>query len=267
MKIHDIMRPGSFTISVTDTLGSAHRIMARSHVRHLPVLGDNKVVGMLSERDILAARAGIELDDEWWAIPVRKAMRTPVQTAVPNDTVADVAARMSLGKLGAMPIIERGKLVGIVTVTDILAAEARAANELWSSSRAIASDAMTPWPVTVRPETTMVEAITLMIERHVRHLPVVNPAGVFLGMLTERDVRTAVGDPVQYLERQPHIAEPHLVRDVMTGAPIAVQMDRPLIEVARSFADTRLDAIAVVDKVGALIGIVSYVDVLRVLAK
>jgi CBS domain-containing protein len=52
----------------------------------------------------------------------------------------------------------------------------------------------------------------------------------------------------------------------MTRPAITVPFDRPLVEIAKMLADDRVGALPVVDKFGALIGIVSYVDVLRVLA-
>ena len=57
MKIRDVMRPGPFTIAEAEVLGVAYAAMKRSHIRHLPVVSDGKLVGMLSERDVLAVRA------------------------------------------------------------------------------------------------------------------------------------------------------------------------------------------------------------------
>jgi CBS domain-containing protein len=57
------------------------------------------------------------------------------------------------------------------------------------------------------------------------------------------------------------------VKDVMTRPVVAVPFDRPLVEIARAFADHQIGAIPITDKFGALIGIVSYVDALRMLAR
>jgi CBS domain-containing protein len=53
----------------------------------------------------------------------------------------------------------------------------------------------------------------------------------------------------------------------MTYPVVAVPFDRPLLELARAFADHHIGALPIVDKFGALIGIVSYVDALRLLAR
>jgi CBS domain-containing protein len=264
MKLRAIMRPGPFTITPNDALGAAQRMMTRSHVRHLPVVDLGKLVGMLSERDLLAARARSGPNERWWTRPVATAMSAPAHTAGPEDSLTEAAGRLASEKIGALPVVELGKLLGMVTITDILNAEVRAAMAPHASD-ATAADAMTPWPLTVHPETHLTDAVALMIGRHVRHLPVVDSASTLVGMLSEADVRTAIGDPLTFLKR--HGASVQLrVTDVMSSPPLSVPFDRPMVEVARAFADGRLGALSVVDKFGALVGIISYVDALRVLA-
>jgi CBS domain-containing protein len=265
MKLREIMRTGPFTITDIDTLGGAHAAMRRSHVHHLPVMSDGRLVGMLSERDVLLARTRSEYE-MWWKQPVREAMRTPVQTAGPDDSLTEAAGRMATGQIDALPIVDVGKLLGIVTITDVLAGEVRSAMAPVPASFATAADVMTPWPYTIRPEATLSQAIDVMLHRHIRHLPVVDVKSSIVGMLSERDIRTAIGDPVMYVETRSQSPAQYHVRDVMSRPAVAVQFDRPLVEVARQFVDTKISALPVVDKFGALIGIVSYVDALRVLA-
>jgi acetoin utilization protein AcuB len=126
---------------------------------------------------------------------------------------------------------------------------------------------MTPYPITVGPEDPLVAAAATMVARHVRHLPVVDVKSAIVGMLSERDVRSAIGDPVEFTATRSISAAQYCVHDVMTKPAIVVSFDRPLVEVAKRFADDRLGALPVVDKFGALLGIVSYVDALRVLTR
>jgi len=123
MLLKEIMKPDPLTARDTDSLGDAHHTMVEAHVRHLPVLHDGKLVGILSERDILEYRATRDPSGEWWRAPAAAAMRAPVQTAGPDDSLTEAAGRMAAYKIGALPIAERGRLLGIVTVTDVLAAE------------------------------------------------------------------------------------------------------------------------------------------------
>ena len=266
MKIRDVMRPGAFTICDTDCLGNAYSVMNRSRIRHLPVTSAGKLVGILSERDILATRAHID-DADWWRIPVSRAMKMPVQTAGPDDSLTEVAGRMALAKIGAMPVVERGKLLGLATVTDVLDGEVRSAMSPSPVTSVTVADVMTPYPLSVAPEDPLLAAATMMIERHVRHLPVVDSTSSLVGMLSERDVRTAIGDPVAFVETRCRSRAQYCVREVMTQPAIAVTFDRPLVEAAARFADDKLGALPVVDGFGALIGILSYVDALRVLTR
>ena len=268
MKIRDIMRPEPFTISETDTLGCAQHAMRRSNIRHLPVLENGKLVGMLSERDVLGARARAGDDeDDWWAITVHDAMTTPAQTAGPDDSITEVAGRMAAAKLGAIPVVERGKLLGLCTVTDVLDAEVRLAMGPAAITVATAADVMTPLPLHVGPELPLVDAVRLMLERHVRHLPVVDHAGAIVGMLSDTEVRTVVGDPLAYLRPLGQSDLKLRVEDAMSRSVVAVPADRALLVLARQFADARITAVPIIDATGALVGIVSYVDVLRGLAR
>jgi acetoin utilization protein AcuB len=265
MKIGDVMRRFPHTIQETDTLGAAQRAMARHHVRHLPVIGGGKLVGLLSERDVLAQRARSGADEDWWRLEIRAVMTTPPMTANPDDSLSEAASRMAATKIGALPVVERGKLVGIATVSDVLDGEVRAAMAPPAAS-AIAADAMTPWPETVAFDAPIHDAIRVMADRQVRHVPVIDAASTIVGMLSERDIRTAVGDPLRYIELRNRSESRLRVCDVMTEPAVSVTFDRPLVELARMFADQRLSAVPVVDAFGALIGIVSYVDLLRILA-
>ena len=164
-----------------------------------------------------------------------------------------------------MPVVDVGKLLGIATVTDVLDAEVREAMQPAPIRVATAADAMTPWPYIVAPETPLGDAVQMMFEYQIRHLPVVDDKGAVAGMLSERDVRSAVGDPVDFLNVRG--GRKLLVRDVMTYPVVVVPFDRPLLELAGAFADSKIGALPIVDRSGALIGIVSYVDALRLLAR
>jgi acetoin utilization protein AcuB len=224
-------------------------------------MAGDKLVGMLSERDLFAARA--RADGDWWQLPVSRAMQKPVHTAAPSDSLTEVAGRMAAEKLGAMPVVECGRLLGIATVGDVLDAEVRGAMAPAPRMEATAADVMTPYPLTVRPETPLLKAAATMVKRHVRHLPVLDTASAIIGMLSERDVRVAIGDPARHAEMRSTVH----VRDAMTKPAIVVAFDTPVAELAKRFSDGKLGAVPVVDRFGALIGIVSYVDALRLFAR
>jgi len=118
-----------FTAVETDRLASVAQSMAWGRFRHVPVVKGDEVVGVLSERDILARRARNEPD--WKDELVASVMSRPPLVAVPDQEVAQAAARMAAHKIGCMPVVNRGRLVGMLTTTDLMGA---AVSELFQSS-------------------------------------------------------------------------------------------------------------------------------------
>jgi acetoin utilization protein AcuB len=104
-------------------LDAAWRIMCRERIRHLPVVHAGALVGMLSDRDVLLrgvrGRAGaIEVPG---AILVGDAMTPlPVTTCAPSTDVSDLAQMMADRKIDAIPVVKEGRLVGLVTSTDLI---------------------------------------------------------------------------------------------------------------------------------------------------
>jgi acetoin utilization protein AcuB len=123
MKMREIMKSTPWTVTEITSLGHAHQLMTMNHIRHLPVIRDGKLIGILSERDVLEYRAKAAFREDWWRAPVSVAMVAQPQTAGPDDSLTEVAGRLAAAKIGAMPIVERGALLGLVTVTDVLEAE------------------------------------------------------------------------------------------------------------------------------------------------
>jgi CBS domain-containing protein len=106
-------------------------------------------------------------------------------TTEPDDTLLDAAGRMNCYQIGALPVYEQHRLIGIVTERDMVAALAEGADP----TRTRVADYMTELPVTVSPDDDVKVAAHRMAELGVRHLPVVD--GQYLvGMLSIRDLLT-----------------------------------------------------------------------------
>ena len=124
---------------------------------------------------------------------------------------------------------------------------------------------MTPDPETVLEEASLFEAAALMAELGVRHLPVVDELGKLIGMLSDRDIRSAIGDPVEAL-RGRHEDSESRASDVMSPDPLRASLDTPVSEIAEMLVDERIGAVPVVDEGDRPVGIISYVDLIRFLA-
>jgi acetoin utilization protein AcuB len=125
-------------------------------------------------------------------------------------------------------------------------------------------------PVALGPDASALEALDLMVDRGIRHLPVVDAEGRVVGVVSLDDLRAAL--PVSVSLRAPLSApERELARDwrvgeVMTHAPETVTSETPLAEAADCMADRRIGCLPVVDDDGRLAGILSETDALRALA-
>jgi acetoin utilization protein AcuB len=122
---------------------------------------------------------------------------------------------------------------------------------------------MTTYPVTVTPEATVAEALDLMRDMDVRHLPVVE-RGALVGMLSDRDLAhvnlgTLLTDP-DALKRELAAS----VAEVMSSDVIWVEVETDLGDVIELLLEHKIGALPVVQPdTHAVVGIVSYVDVLR----
>ena len=137
-------------------------------------------------------------------------------------------------------------------------------------------DLMTPHPTTVDREALLQTAMEVMIEHGIRHLPVVDAGGGrLLGMLTDRDVRSAAIAPAiaEYLSaEQRRRLRPVTealgtlrVGDVMTWDVVTIAPDAPIAQAAAVMFEARFGSLPVVDG-GKLVGIVTERDVLKALA-
>jgi CBS domain-containing protein len=120
MKVRDVMTTENLLmIDEDDSLAAAAHKMTWARCRHLPVVRGHEVVGVLSERDILAwLGEGKRLDGP--SDLVRAAMVAPARAASPDDDLGEVAARMLFYRIGCLPVVVGGKLVGMVTRGDLL---------------------------------------------------------------------------------------------------------------------------------------------------
>ena len=260
MKIRDVMRPARWVVEEDTLLRTAEHLMARHRARFLPVVDAGKLVGLLSERDVLAFRAKDGNFADWWRAPVAAAMESVPETAEPDDDIDP--DRIAGEELEVLPVVENEYLVGMVTAADVLDAEAHATATPAQPAETTAADAMTEDPWTCRPTDSLVDAAKLMVDYEVRHLPVIEN-GELIGILSDRDIRTLAGDPARFAEDGDSEL---VVRDAMTPNPIAVATTQPLREIAAELIEDNVGALPVVDEGGKLVGIISYVDALRALA-
>lgn len=130
-------------------------------------------------------------------------------------------------------------------------------------AHATARTLMTADPETISAQSHLLEAVSRMAELDLRHLPVVDSSGKLVGMISDRDVRTAIGSPAEALRsRGFEDSEGLTVASVMAEDPLCVELDTPVREIATLIATEKIGAVPVVDENENVVGIVSYVDLL-----
>ncbi|MCP4459553.1 MAG: CBS domain-containing protein [Cytophagales bacterium] len=126
-KVSNIMTTEVKTVNLTNTLKEANELFAEKHIRHLPVVSGEKLVGILSLTDILRISFGNTFEGQENAddaifnmLTINQVMKHSPVTASPEDTLKSVAQILADHEFHALPVVENDILVGIVTTTDII---------------------------------------------------------------------------------------------------------------------------------------------------
>ncbi len=266
MKVRDILGTQQIlTVKPDDDVGTAEQMMAWASVRHLPVVRDGRLVGVITERDVLRYEAAVGGGAK--ADRVDQVMTSPALTAHPDDDLVEAEERMLSEKLGCLPVVEQGKLVGLITTIDLLDTHVRERSEIPAHPAWTAGAVMVRNPVEARPDDSLLGAILKMADRNVRHLPVLDEQRHVVGMLSDRDVRARIGNPGRIVgtDAVESALLPLRVRDAMSTKVAVVEEDTPLSRIVDRLLDERVGALPVVDAQGCLAGIISYLDVMKVL--
>ncbi len=124
----DVMAEDPRWVDEVASIGEAARILDEAGVRHLPVLRDGVVVGIVSDRDLRSALPIRALKEDpmalmaWLDTPVFDVMSQPVTTVEPDRDLRDVVDRILDQHIGAVVVVdpESDKLVGLISYVDIL---------------------------------------------------------------------------------------------------------------------------------------------------
>lgn len=267
--VRDLIRRSTpLTVQDDDSVSLAQQTMLWGDVRHLPVLRDGALVGVVSERDLLAHQ--VRRGRQGRSDMVHTMMSKPPVTVGPTEDVARAAALMLERRLGCLPVVEGQRLLGIVTRSDLVrAGVGEPGEEPPAHHGPLVKDIMQRTLVTGAADDYLLDAVGRMESQGVRHLPVVDGEGRLVGMLSDRDVRAALGYALRPLQQQDAMVRISSTRvgDVMSRKPFTIEEDTPMSEAASFIADHHIGALPVVALPGQkLVGIVSYVDILHAYA-
>ena len=128
LSVAEIMTREPYSLGPDDTLADARKLMAEHHIRHVPVVsGDGTLVGLVSQRDVLAAEDSAVLsqpgdpDSKEGYVALSAIMTSPVQTVDEQASLRGTAIHLQKNKMGCLPVMREGRLVGIITDSDFVA--------------------------------------------------------------------------------------------------------------------------------------------------
>ncbi len=117
LTVRDIMVTDPVTVGPEETARQAYKLMRDRRFRHLPVLADGRLVGVLSDRDLRP----VLLSPGLARARVSELMSEQLTTITPDTPVEEAASLLVVKRIGCLPVVAEDRLVGIVTETDLLA--------------------------------------------------------------------------------------------------------------------------------------------------
>lgn len=125
--VREIMMSSPVCLKPEDTLNLANDIISLGRIRHIPIVDDGRLVGILSERDLIGAAAthifGLKHKNKsalLKSFAIKDVMKKRVITVGPDTEIKEAASIMQKKKLGCVPVVTDGAVIGLVTTTDIL---------------------------------------------------------------------------------------------------------------------------------------------------
>ncbi len=127
MQVNELMATDVVTTGRNDDLRLVDDIMAECRVRHIPVVENGALVGLVTQRDVFKARMASTMGYGekgqrafLRAVPVKEIMTHPVITIAPTASVTEAADLIIDKGIGCLPVVQDGQLIGIVTKTNLL---------------------------------------------------------------------------------------------------------------------------------------------------
>jgi len=127
IRVADWMSQRVLAVETFDSIGIARRLMAKHRVNQLPVLENDKLVGIVTDRDIrdgypssTMINRGKEIDRFADSVTVEEVMSHDVMVVRPDTSLAAAVGLLRRHRIGSLPVMKRGKLVGIITRSNIL---------------------------------------------------------------------------------------------------------------------------------------------------
>jgi len=270
MQARDLMTHPIITAVPEMSLTVAQQLMHAHRIRHLPVVAGERLVGIVTDRDLRQASPSHttalspgELTYYMGTTPIATCMTGDVVTIHPDEALVEGGRRLLAGRFDWLPVVADGQLVGMLTAIDCLHGGLRAAEP--AATRRPVSASMQRSPSTGRPDELVWRVYQRMREAHLRHLPIVTEHGQLQGILTDRDIRQAGPSTVPAMAAHESLllllTMP--VRDIMTHHVYTVRADTVLAEAVQLVLEHKVGCLPVVRHDHTLEGMLTVPELLR----
>jgi CBS domain-containing protein len=125
--IKNLMTTNVITLKLSDTLYTAEKRLKSNHIRHIPVIDDEKLIGLISLSDLKRIsfidaynKEGTVDTAIYNMLSIEDLMIKDPITVTPDTTILEVSKLLASKEFHSLPVVEKGKLVGIITTTDLL---------------------------------------------------------------------------------------------------------------------------------------------------
>ncbi|MFQ5919724.1 MAG: CBS domain-containing protein [Thermoplasmata archaeon] len=255
-RVRDVMSTDPRTAAPEETLSDALAVMRRHDIHEMPVTRREKFLGVISLATVLQRR-NLPLTTRVDSVLIRP------PRVEPSDLLTHIAEHLIASGYRGIPVVENGRLVGLISRSDVVGVLAETEEFAELEVRAI----MTPDPQTVEEGESLARARDLMRSLDERSIPVVDAEGHLTGVVGVKDMVHALtkGKPRRATQGERSGQKTAMkveVRSVMSAPAIVVDPEGSGAEAAALMRDRNISSVVVLEDAGP-VGIVTQVDLLE----
>lgn len=283
MNAFDLLSELPITIEPNASIDQAVQRMEEHRIRHLPVVQDSEVLGMVSDRDILlvvgqeghtertAQEDPTTAGDANQPVPARieQIMSAPVRTVGSGLNLDRIVELLISHKFSALPVVGDEGLLGVITKTDLLRWYGDFCRDHPTNPSAVCL--VRSWMqhnlLTMQAGDPAVAAYQKMTRADIQHLPVLDGKKL-VGVISDRDLRRAFGQTFRAIDGRSRSSnesrEGAPVSTIMSPQPITAEPDQTMAQAVGLMLEHHVSALPVVTG-GILVGIITSFDVLHLI--
>jgi len=253
----DIMQYGVVTVKKHESVYTAIGLLADKGISGLPVVNEDRLIGVISEKDVLK----LLLMSEYLPGLVEAYMTTDVVTFDVEDQLTDICDCFVNNSFRRVPIVHNGALAGVITRADLIKANRYRWRSRQSHARrkedVRAQDVMKCGLLTVQRDTRISEAVDILATHGISGLPVVDAYLNLQGIVSEKDLLKRLYDPA---------ATDGWIEDVMTESVVSFSQDDTLTDICECLINNDFRRVPILDN-GKLVGLISRADLMVYILK